>query len=689
MITYIDAKNASKYHLLFKKASLALGEDESFISTLDQYYSHLEELAALDTPNNGKQSFLRLPLDEDVFEIDANARTISIPASFARNGVSVQGDEIAEVLYFSIDRYFDTTDLATTDMHIVIQWETKDRSGLSANFGKDVESVPGKILFGWPISSELTGAAGSIKFAVRFFKDNGSVLTYSFSTLPAEVSIKSTLDYDVLGLESLDRWSIIADRISSSGIYDVTAPIPGDPVITFNLQSVGEQKGKIIDLVNNAATLGVEAKAGTEGTVGYKLKKYGYDSNTATYSNQIPGEVSGVVAEFPYYAEIQVLPTNEEIEDPEIIFYQKDGSNYTEIDNLDQLELGEYVDSQGFRLGDNVYMKIYRKVHAYTVNAAGKYVAEISATAGSNTVSKLYTDEDKVVYIPGPLKPIVEIDSSILGEDGMGHVVPVEGTISLTAEVTKAEEEAAAEIVGENAADKVQLSYQWQEKNANDQMINVAGATEQTFTLPSEDLEDEDLDKYYQLKVTSTRNGESTSTTSGLYRVTQMPKVPTLMYRIFNGTTFVPTETNYQSENNKFNISKSRGNNQYAKLSFSIDKNTLGNSDELSYIWMRINVDENIPEDQDQGGFAKLQIDLDGQLADLFPDNPAGEADFPVSGVFEFVPIEELGTIVADADNGPQLQLNAESPTGTYYCIVINTLNNHRKANVSPFFIVS
>jgi hypothetical protein len=73
----------------------------------------------------------------------------------------------------------------------------------------------------------------------------------------------------------------------------------------------------------------------------------------------------------------------------------------------------------------------------------------------------------------------------------------------------------------------------------------------------------------------------------------------------------------------------------------------------------------------------------------LFPDNPAGDADFPVSGVFEFVPIEELGAIVADADNGPSLQLNADSPTGTYYCIVINTLNNYRKANVSPFFVVS
>jgi hypothetical protein len=185
------------------------------------------------------------------------------------------------------------------------------------------------------------------------------------------------------------------------------------------------------------------------------------------------------------------------------------------------------------------------------------------------------------------LKPIISVPEDIVGEDGLGHLVISDGSVSLSAEVAKAEENADEEIVGTDAADKVSLSYQWKEKDG-DNMVNVAGATDAELALS--DLEDENFDKYYQLEVTSHRNGEETSTTSGLYRVTQMPKVPTLMYRVFNGSTFVPTETDYHSENNKFNISKSRGSNQYAKLSFSIDKDSLGNSDELAYIWMRVNV---------------------------------------------------------------------------------------------------
>jgi hypothetical protein len=50
-----------------------------------------------------------LPQDEELFEIDANKRKINVPASFS-GGASVVGDEIAETIYFSIDRYFDITD---------------------------------------------------------------------------------------------------------------------------------------------------------------------------------------------------------------------------------------------------------------------------------------------------------------------------------------------------------------------------------------------------------------------------------------------------------------------------------------------------------------------------------------------------------------------------------------------------
>ena len=62
--------------------------------------------------------WLILPRDEGLFEIDANSRKINIPAEFSRNGVGVQGDELAEIIYFSIDRYFDTTDLYDKDIFV-------------------------------------------------------------------------------------------------------------------------------------------------------------------------------------------------------------------------------------------------------------------------------------------------------------------------------------------------------------------------------------------------------------------------------------------------------------------------------------------------------------------------------------------------------------------------------------------
>jgi hypothetical protein len=53
-----------------------------------------------------------LPLDEEPFFIDANSRVINPSPSFPRNVVGVRGDQVAEIIYFKINRYFDATDLA-------------------------------------------------------------------------------------------------------------------------------------------------------------------------------------------------------------------------------------------------------------------------------------------------------------------------------------------------------------------------------------------------------------------------------------------------------------------------------------------------------------------------------------------------------------------------------------------------
>jgi hypothetical protein len=138
MVTYIDTKNRAKYQVLFETAENVLKNAENLpagidresieIATLNQYFAYLQDLITVSSNENIKSYFLRLPLDEELFEINANTRAISIPRNFSSNGVGVQGDETAEIVYFSIDRFFDHTDLADDSINIVIQWETRDKN---------------------------------------------------------------------------------------------------------------------------------------------------------------------------------------------------------------------------------------------------------------------------------------------------------------------------------------------------------------------------------------------------------------------------------------------------------------------------------------------------------------------------------------------------------------------------------
>jgi hypothetical protein len=53
---------------------------------------------------------------------------------------------------------------------------------LSPAINKTLLREANKIIFGWPISKEMTGKSGNITFSVRFFERENSKLTYSFST---------------------------------------------------------------------------------------------------------------------------------------------------------------------------------------------------------------------------------------------------------------------------------------------------------------------------------------------------------------------------------------------------------------------------------------------------------------------------------------------------------------------------
>lgn len=215
-----NAATKALWGKIMQRAKQAVG-DSVTIRSIDDLFNHLETIVNYEKRYHPTDSIVMfLPADESIFEIDANTRKITVPPAFA-NGISVQGDEIAEILYFSIDRYFDAVDLY--DKEIYIQWENREGKMkiLQPAFQKSLGIIDGKIVFGWPISSEVTEIAGPVNFSVRFYemsKDKNELI-YSFSTLTSTVKVNPGLDFDIVnlnGVSIVDKNDLIYDRIPLS-----------------------------------------------------------------------------------------------------------------------------------------------------------------------------------------------------------------------------------------------------------------------------------------------------------------------------------------------------------------------------------------------------------------------------------------------------------------------------------------
>lgn len=246
-------KDSGIYTELFAEANKCLmdiGINDT-IDSIEEYFRHLHDLVytsrtadpeaagdkkykynKVNNPNEiGEESlkFLRLPLDEPMFEINANTREIQVPRDSWTHGV--KGDEIAEVLFFRINRYFDTTDLA--QMNIAIEWNNGTEAGSTESFIKYVEEDSKdkdlKIIFGWPLDSKITANASTVRFSIHFYQagENTNQYVYSFHTLPQEIHIKDTLkiDYSKVKVESF-RDKILGRVSSSTGDKVSTATIP-------------------------------------------------------------------------------------------------------------------------------------------------------------------------------------------------------------------------------------------------------------------------------------------------------------------------------------------------------------------------------------------------------------------------------------------------------------------------------
>lgn len=179
-----------------------------------------EELAAIQnsvvSSNSGispiadtaSLSTITLTNEDICFEVDADNRTITIPAEY--KNIGVYNDHNAQKIYMRVNRYFDDVDL-TSKICVVLFVNPRGVESYSLTNvytdGTDNE----KIIVEWTITHEHTERAGTLTFALCFYHINNEdgIFDYRWSTIPTTGNILYGLD-------------LVRGEFSSGGYDDLT-----------------------------------------------------------------------------------------------------------------------------------------------------------------------------------------------------------------------------------------------------------------------------------------------------------------------------------------------------------------------------------------------------------------------------------------------------------------------------------
>lgn len=478
----ITSEITTDYSELFKDAYKKLEEyglltyypDLTEIATMEEYFYVLPRLTAtLAERADDVGQFMRVPLDEPHFIIDANARTITVPDDFNKHGVGVIGDQVAETLFFEVDRFFDTTDLNETVIYI--QWvNPAGVEGLSYGIWKTATNE--KVIFGWALDEDIMmptekGDGGKIEFAVRFFNrgvDNQNnetdELVYSLSTLSQTINIKKSLNFDVAELEEPDDLTeMLIKRLKQSyvtGSFDPAVP----PIIK-------------IEPADNT-----ESNLDADGKYLFKTQGYSVDSGTISYVLYKDGEA---LESYPLFNDgMDVTDDADELVDTD---------TYYVISGTDASGKPAYEVYEGDSIPDDV--ELYEKFGMYEIETAGVY--SVAITNSKKTTSK--TRMTKTVTIPGPSMPEINEFVSHYQLDAEGNVPVLE--------------------VNATAKDGT-LTYQWQ-KQVDGKYVDIENATSKTYA-------GAEAENWYNVVVYNTRNNATVSKDADDIRVTAHVEKPAI-----------------------------------------------------------------------------------------------------------------------------------------------------------------
>ena len=651
MITYINSDNKQNYTVLFDMASAKLGlapvkkevgfnpdgtpiienykyvsvagggwdlvpcEDSDFdengnflivknnervistgINTLNEYFQNIEalsELAIGDGRTGSDPYFLRLPLDEPYFEINANTRGITVPGELSQIGVV--GDKFAEVVFFRIDRYFDAVDLDTR--HIYIEWELPDGTrGISRDFLRDTQSEKDKIIFGWLIDDVLTAQTGTIRFAVRFVEwtDRGdeantnAQLLYSFSSLPATITVSDSLHYTLfeddeeLKYNTLNSSSAIA---TMRGIFENSDPDSetasaltpaAKPIFVRNL----DVDATLLAEETYTRNLEGGAKNQPAGLLKLIAEAYTNDSGSIWYQfNYKATEDSGVEGlQTENYNFIEVSDHS----DANRLYYIKKENDVfqpvtqTDIANLDgNVQIYERTASAVITKPGYYRVNARNRATGFKTNSANSFTLYIPYAAKPEITRTMHQDEENVDKPQRFVINQVDYTKFINPEtrqSGAAATSNIEYNIESTGPATVTLAPTATASDGNSADQTENLSYQWYKSDdiydvnmANAAMIE--GATEATYEASAPGC--------YAVKINNHFNNDDTETElldAGVCRVTAMPEVP-----VINWTEWEETIVAGRVNIPDLNV-------------------TVGDHDKVTYEWHKISADV---EDED------------------------------------------------------------------------------------------
>lgn len=492
--------------------------DFSGITTVEEYLSWLAQLKDLNS--DYVLRFSRMPLTEDCFEIDANTRTISIPADFRKNGIGVQGDDVAEDVYFIIDRFYDVVDLNNCEIHIKYETPKTKTKGDFEVLYKDITTEPGKIIFGWPITANVASEAGSLRFSIQFVQrenpdEKNSKIIYSFNTLTQNVAVQNSIGIDLSKPETYEVDQVgtrLIDRIKFSEIVGGTKAATPEFIL--------EPEAKNYDLTDKIESINLTALATSSdtGAISYTWYRAELAESDKIKTDGAGNTVSGEVVESVL---TPVIRSIDELQVGRVYYYYND-------DTLTGNGTRYVVPAAG--VSDDLQLKTFVErvstciVDKNNPNVTGAYY--VMATNRITNSVGMITSKAKAIF-PKPVQPVLEAVEAT--NDGF---FVEEGNVELSVVASHLKEE--------------EQSYQWKFKaNKDDAFENIDGANQATYVATK--AVGGKGSGYYTVEVTNKRNTESTSVSGEDYgeigfnkfvvRVTSAPvginwtrKAPEAMY---------------------------------------------------------------------------------------------------------------------------------------------------------------